>query len=168
MSDNNGVRGLQTQIPKHPIVYWIPPPPPPPPPPHTHTHTHTLYHRMDGYLTAVEVRRWINNYIGQFYVHVIIHPCHKINVGLASLLVNEVPDSRDVSLAAQWIPLNADWIHHCSLGPLWTQVLRCHHRDVWQCRPDYHMTVWHLFFKRKERKLDESLMIYHMLLRYKY
>ena len=99
---------------------------------------------------------------------IIMYPCHKTNIGSANLLVNKASDRRDVSLAARCIPLNTDWIHHCSLGPLWTQVLCCQHRDVWQSRADYHMTEWHLLLEQRDTKLDEILMIYHMLLTYRH
>ena len=107
--------------------------------------TNTIHHMCTSQNTSYERNTSIGT---EAKVHdtqlKIIYPCHKINVVSADLLVNKAPESCDVSLAAQWIPLNADWIHHYSLGPLWTQVLCCQHRDVWQCRADYHMTEWHL------------------------
>ena len=42
----------------------------------------TMFNFMAIYLTTIEVIAWMNDYINNFYVDVIIYPCSEFNAGL--------------------------------------------------------------------------------------
>ena len=41
-----------------------------------------MFNFMAIYLTTIEVMAWMNDYINNFYVDVIIYPCSEHNAGL--------------------------------------------------------------------------------------